>query len=335
MISTISFGQIDKGLGGGELPNPNQSACTDITPWSNFFPNGLIQDKDWITLCPDFTRVNIGAGIGAKLTVGKGYLTEDQIGEFKLLWTNNYNFFKSVQLQNNTVLKWANPGFLGLDGDNNPIFGWSHGIVQDEEYGLRFLRSQQDDNSEAGYSSFGIQNSGDVEVMGANFMLGGGKTAAHKRWSFQTQHWDQNSNDLFIHPELGFNSNTWDGSHFFVLGANGDFHVKGGDVRVTGNIRSTANAYICGTVRATEVIVDNGNAWCDYVFEDDYQLMSLSNLRTYLAMNKHLPNVPKAEIVESEGIKIGEMNQILMEKIEEMYLYILQLETRVNELEAE
>ncbi|MFT4753023.1 MAG: hypothetical protein ACI9GM_000423 [Salibacteraceae bacterium] len=318
MISSISFGQIDQEPGGG-LSDPNPAACTNLMPWTNFFPNGIPQNQDWITLCPEFTRVNLGAGTGAKLTVGKGYLTGDQIDELKLLWTDNYQFFKSVELQNNTVLKWANPGFLGFDGENNPIFGWSHGIVQDEEYGLRFLRSQQDDNSEVGYSSLGIQNSGDVEVMGANFMLGGGKTAAHKRWSFQTQHWDQNSNDLFIHPELGINSNTWDGSNFFVLGANGDFHVKGGD------------AYICGTVKATEVIVETG--WCDYVFEADYQLMSLGELREFIKLNKHLPKVPKAEVVESEGMKVGEMNMIMMEKIEEMYLYILQLESRINELE--
>jgi hypothetical protein len=319
--SSVTFGQIDKD-GGGTLPDPdNLPQCTDVMPWTNYFPNGLTQYKDWITLCPEFTRVNLGAGIGAKLTVGKGYLTEEQIGDFKLNWTSTYDFFKSIQLQNNTVLKWANPGFLGFDNENNPIIGWSHGIVQDETYGLRFLRSQVDDNTDVGYSSFGIQNSGDVEVIGAHFMIGGGKTSGHKRWSFQTQWWDPNSNDMFIHPELGINSNTWDGSHFFVFGANGDFHVKGGD------------AYICGTVKATEVIVETG--WCDYVFETDYQLMSLGELREFIKLNKHLPKVPKAEIVESEGMKVGEMNMIMMEKIEEMYLYILQLENRIQELEVQ
>lgn len=73
----------------------------------------------------------------------------------------------------------------------------------------------------------------------------------------------------------------------------------------------------------------------DYVFEEDYELMPLNELRNYIHQHKHLPNVTSAAEVEANGgVQVGEMQQELLEKVEELTLYILELEERLNELES-
>lgn len=73
--------------------------------------------------------------------------------------------------------------------------------------------------------------------------------------------------------------------------------------------------------------------WPDYVFSNDYSLMSLDELRMFLQKNKHLPNIPSAKEVQANGIDLGEMDAQLLRKIEELTLYILQLEKRIADLE--
>jgi hypothetical protein len=72
----------------------------------------------------------------------------------------------------------------------------------------------------------------------------------------------------------------------------------------------------------------------DYVFDPSYKLMSLNELKTYITTNKHLPNIPSAKEYEERGeLDLGELNRMLLEKVEELTLYILQLEERTKALE--
>lgn len=88
-----------------------------------------------------------------------------------------------------------------------------------------------------------------------------------------------------------------------------------------------------GRVEATEVEVRS--SWCDYVFEEDYELMPLSELEAYLDANKHLPNIPAAEVVENEGLPLGNMQMRMMEKIEELTLYTIQQQKELELLKAQ
>jgi hypothetical protein len=72
----------------------------------------------------------------------------------------------------------------------------------------------------------------------------------------------------------------------------------------------------------------------DYVFKSDYNLMPLNELRTYIKTNSHLPNIPSAKEMEASEVDLGEMNRLLLEKTEELTLYILQLEERIKSLES-
>jgi hypothetical protein len=87
-----------------------------------------------------------------------------------------------------------------------------------------------------------------------------------------------------------------------------------------------------GHMRAREVIVNMQN-WPDYVFDSTYILMPLEIVQDIIDSTGHLPNVPSAREVEANGLNVAEMNAILMRKLEEMQLYILQLNTRIKELE--
>ncbi len=73
--------------------------------------------------------------------------------------------------------------------------------------------------------------------------------------------------------------------------------------------------------------------WPDYVFEEDYKMPSLSALAAYIKTHKHLPEIPAATEVEKDGLDIGEMNKKLLQKIEELTLYIIKQEERIKALE--
>jgi hypothetical protein len=73
--------------------------------------------------------------------------------------------------------------------------------------------------------------------------------------------------------------------------------------------------------------------WADYVFEPDYELMPLDSVEQFVKTQKHLPDVPSEAEVKAEGIDLAGMNAILLKKIEELYLYTLEQEKRIRELE--
>jgi hypothetical protein len=91
-----------------------------------------------------------------------------------------------------------------------------------------------------------------------------------------------------------------------------------------------------GIAVAKEIfVVDAGGAWADYVFEKDYKLKSLPELEKYINQNKHLPNVPSAKEIEANGQSVGKIQVTQMEKIEELTLYIIEMNKRMQKLEEE
>ncbi|WP_316815844.1 hypothetical protein [Pedobacter nyackensis] len=78
-----------------------------------------------------------------------------------------------------------------------------------------------------------------------------------------------------------------------------------------------------GGIIAESVKVKPQVSWPDYVFEKDYPILPLNELEKFVLKNKHLPNVPNAAEVKKDGIDVGEMNAKLLQKIEELTLYII------------
>lgn len=90
-----------------------------------------------------------------------------------------------------------------------------------------------------------------------------------------------------------------------------------------------------GKVYATEVNVMLHTSFPDYVFQPSYELMPLSDVRNFIKTNGHLPNIPTAETVAEEGINVGEMTKTLVEKVEELTLYLLQQDEKMKQQQAE
>ena len=87
-----------------------------------------------------------------------------------------------------------------------------------------------------------------------------------------------------------------------------------------------------GSIGARKVKVTQ-TGWADFVFEPEYKLPSLSELETYIKTNKHLPDVPSAADVIRDGLDLGEMNKILLQKIEELTLHLIEQDKRNKEQE--
>lgn len=86
-----------------------------------------------------------------------------------------------------------------------------------------------------------------------------------------------------------------------------------------------------GQVKAKSIKVTL-SGWSDFVFDEDYQLPSLSELEDYVKANRHLPDIPSAKEVEENGVDLGEMNAKLLQKVEELTLYVIDLQKQIDEL---
>jgi len=96
----------------------------------------------------------------------------------------------------------------------------------------------------------------------------------------------------------------------------------------------SGDAAIDGIIKATELEVKL-DVWSDFVFDDGYQLRPLSQVEEYIKNNNHLPDVPPASEVTKDGLKVGEMNTIMMQKIEELTLYLIEQDIQIKKLTKE
>lgn len=89
-----------------------------------------------------------------------------------------------------------------------------------------------------------------------------------------------------------------------------------------------------GTIRSKKVKVE-ASGWPDYVFADNYQLPSLTDIENFIKTNGHLPEVPSAKEVTENGLDLGDMEATLLKKLEEMTLYMIEMNKEVEALKEE
>jgi hypothetical protein len=118
-------------------------------------------------------------------------------------------------------------------------------------------------------------------------------------------------------------------------GSRPDFVIKD-DGRVCVGTSTPATGYalsINGKAVCTEVLVDNVANWPDYVFHENYSLMSLSELEKSIKSNNHLPGIPAAAEVEQNGVLVGDMQKKLLQKVEELTLYTIEQDKQIRALQ--
>ena len=108
----------------------------------------------------------------------------------------------------------------------------------------------------------------------------------------------------------------------------------GGDGNIgIGTTSPNQKLTVNGTIYGKEVKVDLNVPGPDYVFEKDYKLPTLEEIKSYIDQHKHLSEVPSAKQMAQNGINLSEMNMILLKKVEELTLHIIQLEERLQKVE--
>lgn len=140
----------------------------------------------------------------------------------------------------------------------------------------------------------------------------------------------QNSgNDL----KMGISSGNTNGSVILSTSGGSLAMNKDGDVMInTGSPAAGYKLSVNGKVICEELKVQLSGSWPDYVFANDYELKSIEEVNDFIKVNKHLPNMPAAKEIEQSGLSVGEMQSKMMEKIEELTLYIIQLKNQNDEL---
>jgi hypothetical protein len=116
--------------------------------------------------------------------------------------------------------------------------------------------------------------------------------------------------------------------------------VKNGGRIGIGTINPDATLTVKGGIHAEEVLIDLNIPVPDYVFEKDYNLQPLPEVEAYIQANKHLPDVPSATEMKSKGLNVEEMNLLLLKKVEELTLHLIEMKKendavkeRLNKLE--
>lgn len=130
--------------------------------------------------------------------------------------------------------------------------------------------------------------------------------------------------DPFIVGTTVWDTQKWDDN--FVVTADGKVGI--------GISRPKNTLDVNGKLHAREVLIDN-TGWADFVFDKSYKLPTLEEVEAHINKHSRLPEIPSEAEVKENGINVGEMQVILLQKIEELTLYVIQQQKELNEVKKE
>ncbi|MBL7998126.1 MAG: hypothetical protein JNL32_05755 [Candidatus Kapabacteria bacterium] len=141
---------------------------------------------------------------------------------------------------------------------------------------------------------------------------------------------DENVNFLGTtdNKKLVFKTNN---NHCMSIDANGRVLIGDGSQPLTDNDANLKLA-VNGRIICREMIVNAATDWADYVFDENYTLTPLADVADYIKENKHLPGIPSAKEVEENGVNVTKMQAKLLEKIEELTLHLIRIDSENKEL---
>jgi hypothetical protein len=144
------------------------------------------------------------------------------------------------------------------------------------------------------------------------------------------------SGGVFVNNEINGGSLSSPGPLYLNYTSTGNtlLNSNGGSVGIGTNTPDAAyKLSVNGKIRSKEIKVET--TWSDYVFDKDYQLRPINEVDTYIKKNHHLPDIPSAAEVEKNGVNLGETSSLLLKKIEELTLYLIEKDKQITEIQNE
>ncbi len=291
------------------------SNTVDVVNWTMQYSSGtnrllfLHQGQERITFQ---NGGNVGIGTISpidKLEVYDGNITQ-----------NNTN--GTFRLQANSIDK----GFMQLSGDNVRI-----GTYSTNDLGNLIFRVNGGDRmtiSPAGNTSI----AGNASVSGTTTL--NGKLTVNE--GFEAIHVEGNDPAINFFEAGDQRGYVWmidDNMNIGTSNANSRINMVTSQVTIGTSIAtpSTYKLGVGGRIICEELKVKLQSAgWPDYVFAKNYKLKPLQEVENFIKLNNHLPNIPSAQVIDKEGLEVGEMQRRMMEKIEELTLYIIDLKKEID-----
>ncbi|MEM6964765.1 MAG: hypothetical protein AAF573_08380 [Bacteroidota bacterium] len=148
---------------------------------------------------------------------------------------------------------------------------------------------------------------------------------------------DANGNLLFFSKDNsgGSSIGAYSNENFvkMIIGPDGKVKIGATDSPDFSDSNFDYKLYVNGGILSKEIKVRTD--WADYVLEKDYQLLSLREVEAHIQKEGHLHNTPSAKEIQENGMNVGETTTNQQEKIEELFLHLIQMEKRIIELEKE
>lgn len=261
-------------------------------------------------------------------------------GNYQTISTSGGNTYGSYTSMSGSGTTWGNYiNLIGNGGGNK--YGTYINVPNTTgiAYGVYSTVSTSNPSSYAGYfngkvvcpDKVGI---GTTSALSVKLQVDGGADAEPGSGGFLVTG-NTNSANIAIDNNEIMARNNGATSTLFLNNDGGDVSLcyAGGNVMIGASVPATGYILsVDGKIIAEELKVQLSQNWPDYVFDEKYVMPSISDLKSYVKINKHLPGIPTASEMKESGISVGEMQTKMMQKIEEMSLYIIELQNQIDEL---
>lgn len=267
-----------------------------------------INDQDWTIKGEDIYRTDGKVGIGTESPIAQLELADIYEAGGMNLKIGNDAYICDVDLAHTLgVFSMNNPeqGAIMLGGNGPMIYG----IEQKLGIGTRNPATSLEVSSN-------LSNGGTVGLSISD--------ADNFKWFIGMNGEQKHTRDLLIG-----NLNMISAGHKSFMVIN-----QWGNVGIGTHETHSYKLAVDGAILTEEVTVKVSENWPDYVFKDDYKLLTINQLDNYIGKHGHLPDIPAEEEILEHGLKLGEMERLLLKKVEELTLYIIQQEYRINALEG-
>ncbi len=282
-----------------------------------------------------FNNTFIGRSAGLSTTgnentfIGQGAGTLNTIGNFNTFLGSSTGVNNTTGSSNTFVGRIS--GARNTTGTGNTFVGSSSGSDNTTGNSNLFLGVFAGfKNTTGGLNTFLGRSAGQDNISGANNVYVG--FAAGSRNA-------AGEGNVFIGYQAGFNEQG--SNRLYIANSStstpliyGNFAEGGVGINTT-NLSDGATQYalsVNGKIRANDDIITY-SGWADYVFEDDYELKTLEEVESFIQKNKHLPDVPTAKEIEERGNNLGATDEMLLRKVEELTLYMIE-QHKTNKAQA-